>query len=65
MRQLPPQIRSLARLPRGQRLAVIKGQDRGRFMDFYHGILTTTWLGFVARLAALFLVPNHPPRPET
>jgi inward rectifier potassium channel len=48
----------LIRSPRRGRIAIIKGQDAGRFMDFYHGILTTTWLGFVARLAALFLVVN-------
>jgi inward rectifier potassium channel len=39
-------------------MAIIKGQDAGRFMDFYHGVLTASWLGFVARLAALFLVVN-------
>lgn len=38
--------------------AIIKGQDAGRFIDFYHGILTASWPGFVARLAALFLVVN-------
>jgi inward rectifier potassium channel len=53
-----PRPVSLLRRPRGARVAIIKGQDAGRFMDFYHGILTTTWLGFVARLAALFLTVN-------
>ena len=27
-------------------------------MDFYHGVLTASWPGFVARLAALFLIVN-------
>jgi inward rectifier potassium channel len=53
-----PRPVSLIRSPRSGRIAIIKGQDAGRFMDFYHGILTTTWLGFVARLAALFLIVN-------
>jgi len=38
--------------------AIIKGQDAGRFIDFYHGILTCSWPGFVLRLAALFLIVN-------
>ena len=38
--------------------AIIKGQDAGRFIDFYHGILTCSWPGFVARLAVLFLIVN-------
>jgi len=58
IRQLPPQIRSLARLPRGQRMAVVKGQDRGRFMDFYHNILTVSWPWFFFQLAAAFIVVN-------
>ena len=37
---------------------IIKGQDAGRFIDFYHGILTCSWPGFVARLAVLFLIVN-------
>ena len=49
---------SLVRGARGKRIAVIKGQDSGRFFDFYHGILTASWPGFVARLAMLFLTVN-------
>src|ERR1700744_5204387 len=49
---------SLVKGARGKRLAIVKGQDAGRFFDFYHGILTTSWPGFVAQLAALFLVVN-------
>ena len=43
LRGLPPQMRSLARLPRGRRMALVKGQDAGRFMDFYHQLLTVSW----------------------
>ncbi len=54
----PPQVRSLARLPRGQRLAVVKGQDRGRFMDVYHKVLTVSWPWFFLELAAAFIAVN-------
>ena len=40
--QLPPHLRSVARLPRGKRMATVKGQDHGRFWDFYHNILTVS-----------------------
>lgn len=53
-----PRPVSLVRRPRGKRIAIIKGQDAGRFMDFYHGVLTASWPGFVAQLAALFLTVN-------
>ena len=53
-----PRPISLVRGARGKRIAVIKGQDSGRFFDFYHGILTASWPGFVAQLAALFLTVN-------
>lgn len=53
-----PRPVSLIRTRRGARAAIIKGQDAGRFIDFYHGILTASWPGFVAWLAALFLIVN-------
>jgi inward rectifier potassium channel len=53
-----PRPISLVRGARGKRIAVIKGQDSGRFFDFYHGILTVSWLGFVGQLATLFLTVN-------
>ncbi len=53
-----PRPISLIRGARGKRIAVIKGQDSGRFFDFYHGILTASWPGFVAQLAMLFLTVN-------
>jgi len=58
IRRVPPQIRSLAKLPRGKRLAVVKGQDNGRFMDFYHNILIASWPLFFLQLAAAFIVVN-------
>ena len=57
-RGLPPQLRSLARLPRGRRLAVVKGQDAGRFMDLYHQVLTVSWPWFFVELAAAFIAVN-------
>ena len=53
-----PRPISLVRGARGKRIAIIKGQDSGRFFDFYHGVLTASWPGFVAQLAALFLTVN-------
>jgi inward rectifier potassium channel len=58
IRQVPLKRRSLARLPRGKRVAVVKGQDSGRFLDFYHNILTVTWPWFFFQLAAAFIVIN-------
>jgi inward rectifier potassium channel len=58
LRQLPPKLRSLAKLPRGKRVAVVKGQDSGRFMDLYHNILTVSWPWFFFQLAAAFTVIN-------
>ena len=51
-------MRSLARLPRGQRMAIMKGQDHGRFMDFYHQVLTVSWPLFFVELAGAFIAVN-------
>jgi len=51
-----PRPVSLVRRARGT--PIIKGQDSGRFLDFYHGVLTASWPGFVAQLAGLFLIIN-------
>jgi inward rectifier potassium channel len=56
--RLPFQIRSIARLPRGQRVAEMKGQDKGRFLDFYHDLLTASWPSFFLQLAASFIGVN-------
>jgi len=57
-RNVPRQVRSLAKLPRGKRMAVVKGQDSGRFMDIYHNVLTVSWPWFFFQLAAAFIVVN-------
>jgi inward rectifier potassium channel len=49
---------SLVKAPRGKRVAMIKGQDSGRFTDFYYGVLTASWPVFVLQLAAFFLTVN-------
>ena len=37
---------------------IIKGQDRGRWTDFYHAVLTVPWWTFVLGLAAAFVLLN-------
>ncbi len=49
---------SLLRGAPGKRVAIVKGQDYGRFTDFYHGILTVSWPLFFLELLAAFLVVN-------
>ena len=56
--QLPREKRSVAKLPQGQRVAVVKGQDGGRFLDLYHDILTASWPMFVLRLLVAFIAVN-------
>jgi inward rectifier potassium channel len=58
VRRVRPKMRSVARLPRGQRIAVVKGQDNGRFLDLYHNILTVSWPWFFVQLAAVFGMTN-------
>ncbi|MBU6297280.1 MAG: ATP-sensitive inward rectifier potassium channel 10 [Alphaproteobacteria bacterium] len=47
-------IRTRSRRP----VAVIRGQDRSRWTDFYHGVLTAPWWLFFLGLAAVFLGVN-------
>ena len=58
--QTPPRPRpvSLVRGARGKRVAIVKGQDYGRFTDFYHGILTVSWPLFFLELLAAFIIVN-------
>ena len=49
---------SLARAPLRQSNAIVKGQDAGRFTDFYHGVLTANWAMFLLQLAVLFVAVN-------
>jgi len=53
-----PRPVSLVRSPPGKRLAIVKGQDYGRFTDVYHGILTASWPLFFLELLAAFIVVN-------
>jgi inward rectifier potassium channel len=43
---------------RRHRRVLIKGQDRSRWTDFYHGVLTSPWWSFLLGLAAVFLLVN-------
>jgi len=57
----PRQQRELVSLWRarpGRRLAIIKGQDRSRWTDFYHVILVMPWPLFLLALAVFFIVLN-------
>lgn len=42
----------------GQRVALVKGQDGSRWTDFYHLILTATWLEFFGGLFVFFFALN-------
>lgn len=39
-------------------VALIKGQDKGRWLDFYHGVLTVSWGTFFLGLASVFFGIN-------
>jgi inward rectifier potassium channel len=41
-----------------RRLAIIKGQDRTRWTDFYHAVLTVPWPVFLLMLAGFFIAIN-------
>ena len=41
-----------------RRVAIIKGQDSGRWTDFYHGVLTAPWPLFFLGLALFFFSIN-------
>jgi inward rectifier potassium channel len=51
---------STAQYLRSRRLqrVIIKGQDRSRWTDFYHAVLTAPWWLFLAGLAVVFLILN-------
>ena len=53
-----PRPVSLVRGARGRRIAIIKGQDYGRFTDFYHGVLTASWPLFFLELLTAFVIVN-------
>lgn len=41
-----------------RRLTIIKGQDRSRWTDFYHSMLTASWLEFFLGLGLVFFAIN-------
>ena len=44
--------------PKRRPLPIIKGQDRSRWTDFYHAVLTVPWPLFFLGLAAFFFLVN-------
>jgi inward rectifier potassium channel len=42
----------------GRRLAIIKGQDKSRWTDVYHAVLTAPWGGLIAALSIYTLLIN-------
>jgi len=53
-----PLVKSVASAPRGKRIAIVKGQDRTRFTDIYHAVLTAPWWAFFLGLGVIFFVLN-------
>lgn len=53
-----PRPVSLARAPLRSRIAIVKGQDKGRFTDFYHSVLTSSWPVFFIQLGMAFVFVN-------
>jgi inward rectifier potassium channel len=53
----PTQPRLIARGRRAPR-AIVKGQDRSRWLDIYHAVLTAPWWMFFIGIAAIFAAVN-------
>jgi inward rectifier potassium channel len=53
----PPTAAEVLRSPKLRRV-VVKGQDRSRWTDFYHGVLTAPWWLFFLGLAVGFVAIN-------
>jgi inward rectifier potassium channel len=53
----PSQPRIIARGKRAPR-AIVRGQDRSRWLDIYHAVLTAPWWMFFVAIAAIFAVVN-------
>jgi inward rectifier potassium channel len=53
----PQQPRIIARGRRAPR-AIVRGQDRSRWLDVYHAILTAPWWAFFVGIAAIFAAVN-------
>src|SRR5438477_7593850 len=52
---MPPRI-----IARGRRTprAIVRGQDRSRWFDIYHAVLTAPWWAFFVAVAAIFAAVN-------
>jgi inward rectifier potassium channel len=56
----PPRTPTAAEVLRSPKLrrVIVKGQDKSRWTDFYHGVLTAPWWLFLLGLAAGFIAIN-------
>jgi inward rectifier potassium channel len=54
----PPRFTRYIGTQPGRRLAIVRGQDSGRWTDIYHQILTMPWIVFLVTLAAIFVALN-------
>jgi inward rectifier potassium channel len=54
----PPRFTRYIGSQPGRRMAIVRGQDSGRWTDIYHQILTIPWSVFLVVLASLFLLLN-------
>src|SRR3954466_12630092 len=56
----PPPAISTAKYLRSRKLqrVIIKGQDRSRWTDFYHTVLTAPWWAFLLGLGLAFIAIN-------
>jgi inward rectifier potassium channel len=57
-KEKPPRFGKPTRKRPRQRMAIIKGQDRGRWTDIYHPILTVPWSVFFLGVASVFITIN-------
>jgi inward rectifier potassium channel len=54
----PPRFTRYIGSQPGRRMAIVRGQDSGRWTDLYHQVLTVSWGVFLIGLAALFIGLN-------
>jgi inward rectifier potassium channel len=54
----PPRFTRYIGTQPGRRMAIVRGQDSGRWTDIYHQILTMPWIVFLITLAAIFVLLN-------
>ncbi|MBS0469691.1 MAG: ATP-sensitive inward rectifier potassium channel 10 [Proteobacteria bacterium] len=54
----PPTASALVQARRGQRVAIVRGQDQSRYTDIYHAVLNAPWWVFFLGLAVFFALIN-------